>query len=615
MRFPRFSRRGRIVLFGCLAAAGALGLLASVGMALFTAAGGVDVAADRPHSWPTYQLLHFAFNRSVALRASSLRPPDDLGAPSRVKLGAQHFHLVCSNCHGGPGLGQSPVALSMTPRPQHLPAVVGQFSDAELFWILQHGVKFSAMPAWTTRSRADEVWSMVAFLRELPKLSASDYLTAVTPPPASPEVSKFGFGETIALRDADTRRNTFPRDEHLYAAPAVAFGDKTILADALAVCARCHGADGTGRALGGEAPDLTIQSAEYLEKTLHAYSDGHRLSGFMEPIASEMTDGQIKALADYFSSQPPQPAAAGPSDAALVEAGRRIASEGFPDRAIPGCATCHESAGAAVVSAPSLSGQSETYLRRQLTAMRDYERGSTRFWNPMPAVARVLSDESIAAVAAFYASRPPAPRGAPLEMAAAHPAEGDGVAGEKMFAQVCAKCHTPEALGDAQGDFPDLTLQSEPYVSHALHAYRIGLRKNEKMNLVTAKLSDDEIAALAAYLGSLPPQPGRAEPDASAAKRGAAIATEGLPDRGVPACLGCHGGQGVAAIPVIASIHGQNVNYLKNKLAYFAGPLANDIGPLNPMPLIARHLSTEEQADVAAYFASQAPLGKSASAN
>ena len=51
---------------------------------------------------------------------------------------------------------------------QALPSVVGQFTDSELFEIVDHGVKYSAMPSWPTQARDDEVWSMVAFLRQLP---------------------------------------------------------------------------------------------------------------------------------------------------------------------------------------------------------------------------------------------------------------------------------------------------------------------------------------------------------------------------------------------------------------------------------------------------------------
>lgn len=616
MRLPRLRRRDLFVGLGSLVAAG---LLAGLAALVFVAAGGVDVAASRPHGWLTTQLLHFAFNRSVATRTANVLPPADLAAPSRAALGAQHFQLVCSNCHGAPGLGQSPVALSMTPRPQHLPAVVGQFSDAELFWIVKHGVKFSAMPAWTTQGRDDEVWSLVAFLRTLPKTDAAAYLKATAAPLTAEEAPKIPVGDAVSLTEADTLRDTYPADEHLYAAPAIAFGDKTILADALAVCSRCHGPDGTGGVTGGEAPNLTIQSAEYVEAGLRAYVRGERHSGFMQPVATEMSADQLKAVAAHFGALPPKPADAAPGDPSLIAEGERIAAGGFPTAGVPGCRSCHESAGAAAVAAPNLSGQSALYLRRQLAAMRDESRGATRLWNPMPGVAHVMSDESIAAVAAYYAARPPVAKDAapaPVRTASAPGGDkaGDAAEGAKLFGTICAKCHTETARGDAAGDFPDLTIQSAAYVATALHAYRSGERENEKMRLVAGNdLDEARIAALGAYLGGLEAKPAMgAAPDAEAAKRGAAIAEKGVVERGVPACLSCHGAEGTAAIPLIAHLHGQNASYLRNKLAYFSGDLADHPSALNPMPTIARRLSTEEQADLAAYFAAQPPLAKAA---
>ena len=81
-------------------------------------------------------------------RACAIPETVDLADPGLIRLGAGHYANTCASCHGGPGLGQSPLALTMRPSPQHLPAVVGQFTDAELFWIVREGVRFSPMPAW-----------------------------------------------------------------------------------------------------------------------------------------------------------------------------------------------------------------------------------------------------------------------------------------------------------------------------------------------------------------------------------------------------------------------------------------------------------------------------------
>ncbi len=595
----------------------AAGALAGVAVALFVVAGGVDVSADKPDGWLARNLLHFVFKRSEASRSASLTPPADLAAMSRVRLAAQHFDMVCANCHGRPGFGQSVVALSMSPRPQYLPKVVGQFTDGELRLIVEHGVKYSAMPSWPTDARDDEVWSMVAFLRQLPKLDANTY-RQMTALPANVQTPSAGAGGDSTLRPANASHNAPPVDEFLYAAPDSGFSDQSFHDNPAATCARCHGADGSGAVTGGEAPNLTIQDAGYLRTALQAYTSGARKSGFMQNIASQMSSAQIVALADYYAGLPAKAAPSSPVDAALVKRGEIIATQGIRERAIPACAMCHESAGSQVVGAPHIAGQSATFLRRQLGAMRLGGRGSSVRWNPMPAEAHDLRDTDIAALAAYYSSLKPAKAtGGAQEAPSAQATPVMNVntamtAAKDIFEMSCVKCHTHEGRGDKAGGFPDLTLQSAPYVAQTLYTFRTRARPNQQMREVIDSLSFDDMASLAHYIGDLPPRPALVKPDAAAALRGAAIATQGLPHRGVPACLSCHGAQGVAALPLIPRLQGQSVVYLRERLDNFAKPYDVNLSALNPMPAIAGQLTERERADLAAYFAAAAPLQKAA---
>ncbi|WP_421914707.1 c-type cytochrome [Mesorhizobium sp.] len=610
------NRRDRMIGAVALICVGVLvGLLAFV----FIALGGVDVAADKPHSWLTYQLLHFSFNRAVSVRSSEYTPPADLNDPWRVRLGAQQFHLVCSNCHGGPGLGQSPIALSMQPRPQSLPAVVKQFDDKELFWIVKHGVKFSAMPSWPNQTRDDEVWSMVAFLKKLPSMSADTYLDmtrSTSPGEAGPKIP---FNGPRKLTDADTRRNTYPSEEFLYASPSIGFGDQGLMTDPVTACSRCHGKDGTGSATGGEAPNLTIQSAAYLAAALKAYAAGDRKSGFMQPVAAALSESQITALASYYSGLTDTRAdeaeqGQAPIDPKVLARGKAIALEGLRTDAMPACAMCHDSAAGARISAPHLKGQARTYLRRQLLAMRDGDRGWSAPWNPMPAEAHYLTDDDINAVASYYANEAPAGDGGALPALPSATAS-DIAAATAMFEKVCATCHTRQAIGDKDGEAPNLTIQTAAYTAQALRSYRAGVRDHVKMELAARDLTESQVDALATYIGGLSPMTQPVKADQSSVERGARIARSGIAERGVPACQGCHNPDLTSAIPLIARLEGQNAVYLRRQLDYFSGPEADRLDALNPMPAIARALSSQDQADLAAYFATQPPLPKAAAAN
>ena len=68
-------------------------------------------------------------------------------------------------------------------------------------------------------------------------------------------------------------------------------------------CVACHGNDGIG--ILPEYPNLAGQHADYIEQALKAYRAGQRKNPIMGGMAAPLTDADIKALAQYYSSQRP----------------------------------------------------------------------------------------------------------------------------------------------------------------------------------------------------------------------------------------------------------------------------------------------------------------------
>jgi mono/diheme cytochrome c family protein len=59
-----------------------------------------------------------------------------------------------------------------------------EHTPAQQFWIVKHGIKMTAMPAWG-RTHSDElIWDLVAFIRTLPSLAPAQYEAAVKNAPA-----------------------------------------------------------------------------------------------------------------------------------------------------------------------------------------------------------------------------------------------------------------------------------------------------------------------------------------------------------------------------------------------------------------------------------------------
>ncbi len=74
--------------------------------------------------------------------------------------------------------------------------------------------------------------------------------------------------------------------------------------------------------------------------------------------------------------------------------------------------------------------------------------------------------------------------------------KGDAAYGEYLAGE-CTACHS------SGGDIPRISGMDPDTIVVELHAYRAGAREHQVMQLVTGRLGDEEIAALAAYFGAL----------------------------------------------------------------------------------------------------------------
>ena len=139
--------------------------------------GAYNVAADEPHNPAVHRLLEIGRERSVAVRTAALQVPD-LGSAELVHQGAGNYAAMCAGCHLRPGMGDTELRRGLYPQPPELSARQGS-TPARDFWIIKHGLKASAMPAWGLSMDDEAIWGMVAFLRWLPGRSPADYEVAV----------------------------------------------------------------------------------------------------------------------------------------------------------------------------------------------------------------------------------------------------------------------------------------------------------------------------------------------------------------------------------------------------------------------------------------------------
>lgn len=140
-----------------------------------------DIGADAHHTRPVASLLQLLRERSIAARAADLAVPR-LDDPQRILDGAGHYAAMCTGCHLAPGMPDSEIRPGLYPQPPNLSRV--RVDPRAAFWIVKHGIKMSAMPAWGTNHDDDDIWSMVAFVQKLPELSPEQYkeIVAKAPP-------------------------------------------------------------------------------------------------------------------------------------------------------------------------------------------------------------------------------------------------------------------------------------------------------------------------------------------------------------------------------------------------------------------------------------------------
>ncbi|GAA0300665.1 c-type cytochrome [Rhodovulum strictum] len=149
---------------------------------------------------------------------------------------------MCRTCHGIDGYAQVPIA-------PHIGGEPKEYIEAQLM-------------AFKTGAREHEIMSVV-----------------------SASLSAQQISDVAAWYAAHTATATLP--------------DGVSAADAPVACVSCHGVDGISVAL--NAPNLAGEVNIYIDTQLKAFRSGKRRHAIMSEIAADMTDEEIRAVADWYS--------------------------------------------------------------------------------------------------------------------------------------------------------------------------------------------------------------------------------------------------------------------------------------------------------------------------
>lgn len=168
------------------------------------------------------------------------------------------------------------------------------------------------------------------------------------------------------------------------------------------------------------------------------------------------------------------------------------------------CGGCHGFDGnSPIATYPKLAGQNEAYITKQI---HDFKANTTRQNALMMGMVAALSDEDAADIGAYFQAQ--------KVSAAAAFDESKIAAGRELYKggnlqtgiPACQACHGPTGAGTAGIGYPQLGGQYVEYTLAQLKAFKNGSRANDERELmrsIVAKMSDDDMVAVANYIASL----------------------------------------------------------------------------------------------------------------
>jgi len=189
-----------------------------------------------------------------------------------LNQGREIYLQSCAICHGADGRGETYVGRNMYPPAMDMNSPhVQHWSDAEIFWIIQNGVRLTGMPSWQSSISETDTWKLVRFIHALPRLNSA--------PPAPMEAQHEAPQANAAL---------------------IKYGKTLYRQEG---CFTCHRLNGEG---GGVGPDLTTEgsrgrSVEWLVG--HFKDPPAYVHGSVMPPFKNLTDDQLRALTDFLQNQ------------------------------------------------------------------------------------------------------------------------------------------------------------------------------------------------------------------------------------------------------------------------------------------------------------------------
>jgi cytochrome c553 len=169
---------------------------------------------------------------------------------------------------------------------------------------------------------------------------------------------------------------------------------------------------------------------------------------------------------------------------------------------------------------------------------------------------------------------------------------------------VCWRCHAVDGTGRGPGMFPSLAGQRAEYLYVSLRAFADRGRHSGIMGGIAANLSDEAMHDIATYYQGLPPRSREHVADQSAIARGLLIASRGVPEQDIPACVECHGPTEQPKNPAYPRLAAQHGPYLASQLELLRSRRRGGSPNVALMHVFVDRLRAQQIHDVTRYYGS-----------
>jgi mono/diheme cytochrome c family protein len=113
-----------------------------------------------------------SLDASIERRAPDIKNPVDSSDASLI-AGMKIYQTGCASCHGDANHARGMLADALYPRPPQFVEDTPDMPEYQNFYIIEHGIRLSGMPAWNHSLSDQQMWQVTTFLSHMDKLPPS----------------------------------------------------------------------------------------------------------------------------------------------------------------------------------------------------------------------------------------------------------------------------------------------------------------------------------------------------------------------------------------------------------------------------------------------------------